>query len=114
MAVFAKQVSKAPSAFAFLISSLDYAIGPAYEVVLVGKLTDDNHKEVLDLLNQEFTPNKVVIYKNTEETEKIENVLNHLKEFKTQKNKTTVYVCEQFSCQRPTTDTDLLKSQLGL
>ncbi len=114
MAVFAKQVSKAPSAFAFLISSLDYAIGPAYEVVLVGKLTDDNHKEILNVLNTEFIPNKVVIYKNTEETEKIENVLNHLKEFKTQKNKTTAYVCEQFSCQRPTTDTDLLKSQLGL
>ncbi len=114
MAVFAKQVSKVPSAFTFLISSLDYAIGPAYEIVLVGKETDSNTKAMLDILKQDFLPNKVVIFKNTDKENEIEQILNHLKDFKAQKSKTTAYVCEQFSCQRPTTEIDMMKNQLGL
>jgi len=114
MAVFAKQVSKVPSAFTFLISSLDYAIGPAYEIVLVGKETDGNYKEMLDVLHQNFLPNKIVLFKNTEKENEIEQTLVHLKDFKTQKNKTTAYVCEQFSCQRPTTEFGMMKKQLGL
>ncbi len=114
MAVFAKQVSKVPSAFAFLISSLDYAIGPSYEIVLVGKSTDENHKGMLEILQQEFLPNKVVIFKDVETESEIEITLAHLKDFKSQKNKTTAYVCEQFSCQRPTTEVSMMKNQLGL
>ena len=113
MAVFAKQVSKVPSAFTFLISSLDYAIGPAYEIVIVGKPENEISQEMLVILNQEFLPNKVVIFKDIEDSD-IEQTLVHMKEFKTQKNKTTAYVCEQFSCQRPTTEIDMLKNQLGL
>jgi len=114
MAVFAKQVSKSPSAFTFLISSLDYAIGPAYEIVLVGKKSDVNYTEMMDVLNQEFLPNKVVIFKDLETEAELVQVLEQLKDFKTQKNKITAYVCEQFSCQRPTTESSIVKNQLGL
>ena len=70
--------------------------------------------EILEILRVEFLPNKVVIFKNSEMESEIEQKLPHLKDFKTQKNKTTAYVCEQFSCQRPTTEISLMKDQLGL
>jgi len=113
MKVFAKQVQRNPDAYTFLLSALDFALGPSFEVVIVDGKENEKSKEILDSLREEYIPNKIVIFKSKENEEKIVELLAFLKEYKTVNNKTTVYVCEQMLCKKPTTDEKEMLELLG-
>ncbi len=104
MKVFAKQVQQIPNVYTFLLSALDFAVGPSFEVVIVGSEEDERSIEILDSLREEYIPNKVVLFKSKENEKKIIELLEFLKNYKSIDDKTTIYVCEQMVCKKPTTE----------
>jgi hypothetical protein len=58
-----QQVRRAPQAFTMLLSSFDFALGPSYHVVIVGRMDSDNTREMLTALHAGFMPNKIVVLK---------------------------------------------------
>jgi uncharacterized protein YyaL (SSP411 family) len=48
--------SRYPSAFAGWLIALDSAIGPRYQLALIGNSDDDRRKEFLDLVNTRYLP----------------------------------------------------------
>ena len=56
-------ISESPSAYTQLLIALDFAIGPSYEVVVVGNPKRNNTKNMLDALRNRFAPGKVVLFK---------------------------------------------------
>ncbi len=102
---FQKQVSEGPGAFTLLLSALDFAIGPSYEVVIVGRpdATDTNAmKRALDRI---YLPNKVVLFKpSNERSPAIVDIAPFTKEHTAVDGKATSYVCFNYACDLPTTD----------
>ncbi|MDP6178915.1 MAG: thioredoxin domain-containing protein, partial [Desulfatiglandales bacterium] len=64
--IFSKAVKEYPISFTQLMVSVDFGVGPSYEVVIVGKSDANDTKEMLKALRNRFIPNIVMILRPTE------------------------------------------------
>ncbi len=102
---FSEQVAQMPSAFTQFLVSLNFALGPSFEVVVVGLTGARDTEEMLGALRTRFMPNQVTIFRPAEaETPEIETVAPFVKNHGSAGGKATAYVCLGFSCKAPTTD----------
>jgi uncharacterized protein YyaL (SSP411 family) len=90
---FAAEVKESPSAHTFLLLGVDFALGPAYNVTLVGDLKDESLLNMLKTLRVRYLPRVEVSLKSAAKAglgfEQIEE-------------KATVYVCRDQTCLSPT------------
>jgi uncharacterized protein YyaL (SSP411 family) len=108
---FSETIEKSPEAHTQFISSFDFIIGPSFEIVVVGDINSNETKKILKAINLAFAPNKVVILKTSESKEpEITRIAHYSKDMQIINNKSTIYVCSNFSCKLPTNDiNDMLK-----
>lgn len=111
--IFAQQVQKMPNAYSFLLLGLDFALGPSFEIVVVGDSDSHETTSMINELRKHYLPNKVVLFKSTKNEEEISKIVEILKEYKMIENKPTAYVCQEFVCKKPTTDINTMVDQLG-
>ncbi len=103
--VFSISVKPSPSAYTFMMSALDFAVGPSHEVVIVGKENSDDTKTMLKALRKNYAPNKVVLFRPDTDEKPAISKFAPFTEFQHSKNgKTTAYVCLNYLCKLPVTD----------
>lgn len=101
---FSQTVEQAPMAYTQLLSSLDFAIGPSYEVVVVGDPASKGTIEMLTALRKQYTPNKVLLFKSIDDKSDIATIAEFTKGQSSIGGKATAYVCLNHICKLPTTD----------
>lgn len=102
---FSGTIAQSPSNHTQLMMALDFAVGPSYEVVIVGD--PEASSTLLDKLRSEYIPNMVVIMKpDDEESPEITKIAAFTKAHTSIDGKPTAYVCLNFQCKLPTTDPD--------
>ena len=89
-----------PLGHSMLLCSLDYALGPASEIALVGSLQDAGIIEMLQAIRSRFLPNKSTVLVCGEEIREIAPFTNNLIQVE---GKTTAYVCTDHVCSLPAT-----------
>lgn len=98
-------VSQSPSAFTQLLIAVDFAVGPSYEVVIAGDSQAKDTREMLQAINREFIPNKVLVLVPTEtDASEIASLAPYTETVSSINGKATAYVCLNFNCRLPTTD----------
>lgn len=103
--LIAPQIQRYPNGFGRALSVLAFYLNPVKEIVVIGGKSNELKQEVY----KNYLPNKVVVLaKNTENAE----FIPLLQERKMIEGKTTVYVCENFTCQKPVTSVQELNEQL--
>ncbi|MGD0952223.1 MAG: thioredoxin domain-containing protein [Methanotrichaceae archaeon] len=111
---FSAQVNRQPAAYAMLMATLDFGIGPAYEVVMVGDPDAQDTIEMLKALSSRFLPSKVMILVDSgEETPAIIRLAGFTKNLSSIKGAATAYVCANHACDLPTTDAARMLDLLG-
>jgi hypothetical protein len=108
---FSSQVSQSPIYDTMFLASLDFLFGPSHEIVLVGDLDSKKMIDMLDSIRTKYLPNKIVLVKTTEDS-KLENLAGYTRNMKTIKGETTAYICKNFACKAPTTDTHEVEKTL--
>ena len=109
---FAPRVRKTPSAYTQLLQSIDFNLGPAYEVVIAGNLRTDETKTMLEALWSKFLPGKIVLHRpDVSSQPDITKIAPYTKNQPPHPNQTTAYICRNYSCLQPTTDPHVM---LGL
>lgn len=104
---FSRTVSRNPMGYTQLMSALDFAIGPSYEVVIAGNTQADDTKAMLKALRERFIPNKVVLFIPSEvESPEITSLADFTKYQESIQGRATSYVCQNYACKFPTTDID--------
>ena len=104
--VFGVNVERAPSAHTFLMISVYFKIGSSYEVIIAGNSGTKDTEEMLKTIWKEFIPSKVVILRPTEdESPEIVNLAKFTQFMKRINGKATAYICVNYACKIPTTDT---------
>ena len=112
---FSNNVERYPMGYSQLLSAVDFAIGPSFEIVIVGDSNNDGTKRMLNEINKKYIPNKVVLLKSDEkEFKDISKIASFTKEQKMINGETTVYVCRNYVCNLPTTDPKKLSMQLNI
>jgi len=89
-----------PLGHSMLLSSLDYALGPASEIALLGSLQDAGITRMLQALRSRYLPNKSVVLVCKEEIGVIAPFTKNLARVE---GKTTAYVCTDHVCSLPVT-----------
>jgi uncharacterized protein YyaL (SSP411 family) len=109
---FAGEVAASPSGHTQMMVALDFALGPSYEVVIVGKR--DSAGNMLRVLNSSYTPRKVVILAlEGEDAGEIRDLAPFTRGLETVDNKATAYVCRDRACHSPTADESVMLSLLA-
>ena len=107
---FSEMVYASPGSHSFFMTAVDFANGPAYAVVVVGKRGAEDTEAMLRALGESFTPNKVVLFLPDGEIPKITEIASFANDYVSIGGRATAYVCVDFSCHLPVTSvTEMLK-----
>jgi uncharacterized protein YyaL (SSP411 family) len=90
---FADEVKRAPTAYAFMLLGADFALGPAYSVILVGEPREKDTLELLGALRKRFLPNLVVSLRKPDAAGLGYEIVD---------GKATAYVCRGQTCMPAT------------
>ncbi len=111
---FAAQARGVPQAHLHLLSALDFALGPASEVVIAGPADSPETQKMLKALRSKFLPRSVVLLRPEGEEAEIIGIAEFAKEMEMVDGKATARVCSGCVCQRPTTDPEEMLARLDL
>ncbi len=115
MLAFSKEVKKSPSGYTQMMVGLGFGIGPSYEIVIVGNPQADDTNDMLKSLRKYFIPNKVVLFKHlNQEATDITRLANYTEYHSSIDDKATAYVCRDFACKMPVTDTEEMLKLLNV
>ena len=115
MLAFSKDVESAPSGYTQMMVALGFGIGPSYEIVIVGNPEADDTKEMLSSLGKHFIPYKVVLLKHDDqETADITRIAEYTEYHSSFDGKATAYVCLDFACKMPVTNTEEMLKLLNV
>jgi hypothetical protein len=107
LGIFSEEVQAGPIAHTFMLVGLDFALGPAYNVVLVGEHAEEGLKLMLQELRKNYLPNLTLLIRKPDQVsipggyEKIGD-------------KATAYVCRNQTCMPPTNSIDKMLEYLDI
>ena len=111
---FSANVTQFPAGSTFLMTALDFAVGPAYEVVVAGDSQTTGVKDMLRALGKAFIPNAVALLRRGEQDPPdIVRIADFTRNQPGIAGKATAYVCVNYACRAPTTDINEMLNQLG-
>jgi uncharacterized protein YyaL (SSP411 family) len=111
---FFDKVRKSASAYTQLMIAVDFAVGPSYEVVIAGDPQAGDTGKMLRTVQQEFIPNKVVIFVPAgSDSSDIKHIAPFTRNQSTIEGKATAYVCVNYTCKLPTTNLYTMLSSLN-
>jgi hypothetical protein len=102
---FAGEIRESPAAHTFFLTAIDFAIGPTYNITLVGDPVEDDMKTMLNQLREKYLPNAVLLLKPPERTGL---------GFEQVGGSATVYVCRNKTCFAPTNKIDRILELLEI
>ena len=115
MTAFGGNIARSPMGHAMMLTAVDFGIGPSHEIVVVGDAEAEDTAAMLAALRGVYLPNKVVMLRplNDEAAAPL-TALSPFTEYQTALDEAaTVYVCQNFFCERPTTETAVMLEMLG-
>ncbi|WP_321428990.1 thioredoxin domain-containing protein [uncultured Methanolobus sp.] len=109
---FAEKVSSAPAGYTQFMSAVDLALNSSVEIVIAGEKDDSGTMEIVRFINERFIPEKVLLLKNEDDSDRIVEIAPYTKDMVMADNKTTVYMCQDHNCKLPSNDTEKIKEQI--
>jgi len=110
---FSGAVTQTPAGHTQFLAAVDFAAGPAFEVVIAGKAGGADTRAMLKALRARYIPNSVVILRPDADEGAITETAKFTKSQTSMDGKATAYVCRNFSCELPTTDVDRMLELLA-
>lgn len=102
---FGAVIKQSPSAYTHFLSGLDFALGPAREVVIAGDPEKPETTAMLTALRKNFLPNMVVIFRPASgDDSELDKLASFVAQHKPLGGRATAYVCTHNACKEPTSD----------
>jgi uncharacterized protein YyaL (SSP411 family) len=112
---FSGALAKTPAFFTFMMTALDFALGPSREVVVVGDPAAEDTREMLGALARAYLPDAVVVFKPAgAKAPEITELAEYTRDLSQLNGRATAYVCKRFSCRAPTNDVAEMLASLGV
>ncbi|HEX2049589.1 MAG TPA: thioredoxin domain-containing protein [Actinomycetota bacterium] len=103
---------RSPLGFGHLLQAVDFAVGDAVEIVVVGDRTADDTRALLNTARDRYLPNKVIAYSERatdDEARRIPLLAGRAPS----DGRATAYVCRRGVCNLPVHEPDALVAQLA-
>lgn len=99
---FGGMVDQNPNGYTHFLMAFLFANIPTQEIVITGDPKDENATKIKAEINKRFLPYSTVIFNSG--NEKLHNLVPHLKNLSMLNQKTTMHICENFTCHEPIND----------
>jgi uncharacterized protein YyaL (SSP411 family) len=104
-----KELQQAPQNYTQLITALDFLSDQSCEIVIVGNPASEDTASMLKTVRKLYMPNKVVMLKRIDgKTKDIDLYMGNISAMTARDGRATAYVCKNFECLEPVTDTNKL------
>ncbi len=100
------EVQRGPSAHSMLMSAIDFAAGPSFEIVVAGDPQAQDTQDMLRAFQSRYLPHKVLLHRGLDPEPPITRISPFTKAQVARGGKATAYVCRHYSCKAPTTDVE--------
>ena len=102
-----------PAALPQMLAALDATITEPFQIVVAGPMDDRGAHDLLRVIRRNYLPNKVVLRADGAEgqtwlTEQVEAI----RQMHPVDGKSAAYVCRNFACELPVTESEMLEEQL--
>ncbi len=103
-------ISKAPRGYMNMLSAVDFYLFPPKEIAIVGQFASSETKAVFTAVHSMFIPNKVLALYDSRlpNADELVKWVPLLKSKSQISDKTTVFVCKNFTCKMPVTSVEKL------
>jgi hypothetical protein len=108
---FSSYINSNPTSYTFMLCSCLFSTSKSKEIIILGDKNNQRTKEMIDIINNKFSPNITVIFKDKLDN-KILKLLPNLSNYTEVEGLTTAYVCSNNSCLPPITAINELKDIL--
>jgi uncharacterized protein YyaL (SSP411 family) len=108
-----RQVAARPSASAFFLVALDFALGPSQELVVVGDAGDPRTRDLLAVAGERWRPRLVVLHRVPGDDGRLLELAPAVRDFGLVDGVPAAYLCQGFACERPVTTPDDLRGLFG-
>jgi uncharacterized protein YyaL (SSP411 family) len=114
ISAFGTQLSRIPSAMPLMLVALDFSLSKPKQVVIAGKRDADDTRALLTEVHKHFLPNTILLLADGAESQKfLDEKLEAVRAMSPIDGKAAAYVCENFSCQAPVTESKQLAELLS-
>ncbi len=111
---FAGPLRHEPSAMPQMLAALTFSLSKPKQIVIAGRRNAEDTQAMLSIVHESFLPNKILLLADGAEGQQVlGRYLEFLRDLQPLGGKATALVCENYTCQLPTTDPNALKRQLA-
>lgn len=110
---FAGTIRQFPSAYTQFLTALEFALGPTFEVVILGDLAAEDTQAMVQALRRHFIPNKTVLLRTEDTAAELAALAPYTAGHQSTDGRATAFVCSQFACQHPTTNPETMLELLA-
>ena len=110
---FTKQAKESPSGFAHMLTAFMFDLKDPKELVIAADGLDSNTEESIRKVREVYSPNMVILFKDISNPSELEKIAPWTEAHSLMDGKPTFYVCENFSCKRPTTNIKTVLNYIG-
>ena len=103
LSTYSAQLERYPNGFPYALKGIDYFLDSSKEIVVVKGDDDSSEAELVKWLHRTFLPNQVVVVSSAGEYP------GSLRGKVADKERTTIYVCEEGRCELPTQEVETAK-----
>jgi uncharacterized protein len=105
-------LERAPLAFGHLLGALDLHLAAPQEVAIVGDPAARDTRALLDVVGERYRPNTTLALRPPGPAHDAVEAVPLLADREALDGRATAYVCQRFTCRRPVTDPDELRTEL--
>jgi len=111
---FKKTIEQNPTSSSQFLDGLTFSFSQSYEVIIVGDREDEKTKEMIEAVNSNYIPNKVLILIDTQtDRTQLTKLATYTESYISIDGKPTAYVCKNHICNLPTTDVNKMMEMLN-
>ena len=111
---FGERLSKQPHATPQFLVALDMSLSKPAQIIIAAESTDPLARSLLQEVHSHYLPNKVLLLADGGRGQDfLAQLVPFMSSIKMVNGVATAFVCENFTCQLPTTDREILSKQLA-
>ena len=103
---FAGHVQRVPAGHTCFMMAMGFLTYPAFEIVITGTSGAEDTEEMVRTIRQQYLPNAVVLLRPPDDAaaSEIAGIAPFTKDLNPVHDRSTAYICSNFTCHSPTTD----------
>ena len=110
---FSGRLTKYPSAMAQMLVAIDFHLAKPVQVVIAGDPASPDARAMLREVHARYLPHRVILGADGGAGQAfLAKHAEFIRDMKPLDGKATAYVCQNYACQQPTNDLEVLRRQL--